>query len=157
MLAVSIGFIVTLTCCHLLLTSSCELNCRVIMKTSCEKLEHKAIVLPTDRWNSIVNQCYEKFCTAKARDQAASQTGSNLSNTLRLLQDFSTVVECKRSMKAGDVGRVLMVWKKWSVMAQAITGLTNYSSYLPQMVLLLTQFLPPALRRYLQAHLRCLC
>jgi hypothetical protein len=56
-------------------------------------------------------------------------------------------------MKAGDVGRLMLVWKKWSLMSQSLVGLTNYSSYLPRMVILLTVILPAALRKYLQHNL----
>jgi hypothetical protein len=70
-----------------------------------------------------------------------------------MLHDFSTVVEAKRSMKAGDVGRLRIVWSKWCLMTQALPGITNYSSYLPQMVLLLTVILPPSMRKYLRHNL----
>ncbi|KAA1133952.1 hypothetical protein PGTUg99_033327 [Puccinia graminis f. sp. tritici] len=58
-----------------------------------------------------------------------------------------------RSMKAGDVGRLMIVWKKWCVMAQSIQKITNYLSYLPQMVLLLMVALPPSLSKYLRHNL----
>ncbi|PLW24045.1 hypothetical protein PCASD_14505 [Puccinia coronata f. sp. avenae] len=91
----------------------------------------------TDR-NAIVKDCYQKFCTGTAQKEAKDQTCPKLYNTLMMLHDFSTVVEAKRSMKAGDVGRLMIVWSKWCLMTQALPGITNYSSYLPRMVLLLT-------------------
>ncbi|KNE87278.1 hypothetical protein PSTG_19341, partial [Puccinia striiformis f. sp. tritici PST-78] len=90
--------------------------------------------LPTAQWNAIVEECYETYFTPKARSNAASKDSPKLSNTLLQLHDFSTVVEAKRAMKAGDIGRVMIVWKKWCLMAQALSGITNYSSYLPRMV-----------------------
>ena len=123
------------------------------MRTSSEKLPEEKITIPTDRWNQIVEDCYQRFCSAKAHDNASKISCTKLSNTLKQLHDFSTVFECKRAMKSGDVGRLVSVWKKWSIMAQAITGLTNYSSYLPRMVLLLTVFLPPSLSKYLRHNL----
>jgi hypothetical protein len=56
-------------------------------------------------------------------------------------------------MKAGDVGRLIIVWKKWWLMSQSLSGMTNYSSYLPRMVLLLTVLLPHDLQKFLQHNL----
>jgi hypothetical protein len=119
-------------------------------KVGCDKLK-----IPTAQWESIVNECYERFLSPQARLAAAAKGPSHhkLSNTLVQLHDFSTVVEAKRAMKAGDIGRLLLVWKKWSLMSQALKGLTNYSSYLPRMVLLLTVVLPPGLSKYLKHNL----
>ncbi|POW23086.1 hypothetical protein PSHT_00587 [Puccinia striiformis] len=122
---------------------------RVIMKNETEMLGDELVTLPTERWNAIVNECYERFCSPHARRTAAQANYPQLSNTLIMLHDFSSVVEAKRSMKAGDVGRLMNVWKKWCLMTQGLTGLTNYSSYLPRMVLQLTHILPPALQKYL--------
>ncbi|KAA1124263.1 hypothetical protein PGTUg99_020108 [Puccinia graminis f. sp. tritici] len=127
---------------------------RVIMKTSTNKTTHTNVTIPTERWNEIVQECYDTYFSPQARS-AASQPGTcaKLSNTLLQLHDFSTVVEAKRSMKAGDVGRLMLIWKKWSIMTQAMKGITNYSSYLPRMVLMLTVILPPDLRTYLKHNL----
>jgi hypothetical protein len=66
------------------------------------------------------------------------------------MQDFSTVVEANRAMKAGDVGRLINIWKMWSVMTQSLPGLTHYSAYLPRLVLFLTQILPPDLAKLIR-------
>ncbi|KAA1066964.1 hypothetical protein PGTUg99_020180 [Puccinia graminis f. sp. tritici] len=50
-------------------------------------------------------------------------------------------------MKAGDIGRLMNVWKMWAVMSQGLKGLNNYSSYLPRMILLLTEYLPTPLAK----------
>ncbi|KAI7933419.1 hypothetical protein MJO28_017616 [Puccinia striiformis f. sp. tritici] len=121
---------------------------RVIMKTNCKPGTEERVKLPTAKWNAIVDGCYSTFCTRQARKAAKALDCPRLYNTLLMLHDFSTVVEAKRSMKAGDIGRLLSVWKKWSLMAQALPGITNYSSYLPRQVLLLTVILPPSLRKY---------
>ncbi|KAI7949243.1 hypothetical protein MJO28_008064 [Puccinia striiformis f. sp. tritici] len=126
---------------------------RVIMDIQWQKPGGEKIAIPTNRWNSIINECYEQFCTPAARTLAARKDCARLSNTLLLLHDFSSVVEAQRSMKAGDVGRLMSVWKKWSLMTQALTGLTNYSSYLPKMVLMLTVFLPASLSKYFRHNL----
>ncbi|POW15911.1 hypothetical protein PSTT_01799 [Puccinia striiformis] len=122
---------------------------RVVMNNNNEILGDERVTLSTERWNAVVEDCYERFCSPHARREAAKAACPKLSNTLVQLHDFSSVVEAKRSMKSGDVGRLMNVWKKWCLMTQGLTGLTNYSSYLPRMVLQLTQILPPDLRKYL--------
>ncbi|KAA1072343.1 hypothetical protein PGT21_032924 [Puccinia graminis f. sp. tritici] len=128
---------------------------RVVMKIQDRKVGCDKLKIPTGQWESIVNECYERFLSPQARSAAAAKGPSHhkLSNTLVQLHDFSTVVKAKRAMKAGDIGRLLLVWKKWSLMSQALKGLTNYSSYLPRMVLLLTVVLPPGLSKYLKHNL----
>ncbi|KAA1070445.1 hypothetical protein PGT21_012403 [Puccinia graminis f. sp. tritici] len=127
---------------------------RVIMKTNTDKPNHQHVRIPTERWNSIVDQCYDRFFSPQARAAAATEgTCPKLRNTMLRMHDFSTVVEAKRSMKAGDVGRLMLIWKKWSLMAQALKGITNYSTYLPRMVLMLTVVLPPGLSKYMRHNL----
>ncbi|PLW44064.1 hypothetical protein PCASD_04831 [Puccinia coronata f. sp. avenae] len=88
-------------------------------------------VIETEEWNSIVEDCYTQFCTGQARKEAKARDCSRLHNTLVMLHNFSTVVEAKRSMRDGDVGRLMIIWSKWSLMTQALPGITNYSNYLP--------------------------
>ncbi|PLW19715.1 hypothetical protein PCASD_13192 [Puccinia coronata f. sp. avenae] len=71
------------------------------------KLGEERLKLPADRWNSTVDEVYDSYCTSRARRDAVEAKNTKLSNTLLLLHDFSTVVEAKRSMKAGDVGRLI--------------------------------------------------
>jgi hypothetical protein len=110
-------------------------------------------VIETEEWNSIVEDCYTQFCTGQACKEAKARDCSRLHNTLVMLHDFSTVVEAKRSMRDGDVGRLMIIWSKWSLMTQALPGITNYSTYLPRAVLLLTVILPPDMRKYLRHNL----
>ncbi|KAH9456486.1 hypothetical protein Pst134EB_012684 [Puccinia striiformis f. sp. tritici] len=126
---------------------------RVVMKSNANNVPEERVQLPTAQWNAIVEECYKTYFTPKARSNAASKDSPKLSNTLLQLHDFSTVVEAKRAMKAGDIGRVMIVWKKWCLMAQALSGITNYSLYLPRMVLLLTKILPPSLAKYMRHNL----
>ncbi|KAH9443424.1 hypothetical protein Pst134EA_015655 [Puccinia striiformis f. sp. tritici] len=121
----------------------------VIMKSNCKPGIEEKVKLPTAEWNSIVDKCYPSFCTRKARQSAKGCDSPWLYNTLLMLHDFSTLVEAK----AGDIGSLMSVWKKWSLMAQALPGITNYSSYLPRQVLLLTVILPPFLSKYLRHNL----
>ncbi|EGG03361.1 uncharacterized protein MELLADRAFT_90247 [Melampsora larici-populina 98AG31] len=48
-------------------------------------------------------------------------------------------------MSDGDVGRLLLMWKSWSVKMQGIKGLSHYSRYLPRLIRLLTKVLPKSL------------
>jgi hypothetical protein len=62
-------------------------------------------------------------------------------------------VEANGAMKAGDIGRLINVWKMWSVMSQGLTGLHNYSSYLPITILMLNKFLPEDMAKLLRHSL----
>jgi hypothetical protein len=123
------------------------------MKNQYQDIGEERIKIPTEQWNEIVETCYSRFCSPEARNSARLEENYKLSNTLIMLHDFSLVVEAKRSMSAGDIGRLMIVWKKWCLMTQGLKGLTNYSSYLPRMVLLLNEILPPALGKYLSHNL----
>ncbi|PLW22851.1 hypothetical protein PCASD_14567 [Puccinia coronata f. sp. avenae] len=117
------------------------------------KLGSEKVQLPTETWHSIIEECYVDYCTPKARWAAAADKDTKLSNTLMLFHDFSTVVEAKRLMKAGDVGRLMLIWKKWSIMCQSLNGLNHYATYLSRTVLLLDRILPVSMRRYLRHNL----
>ncbi|EFP90944.2 uncharacterized protein PGTG_17216 [Puccinia graminis f. sp. tritici CRL 75-36-700-3] len=121
---------------------------KTIMKTEETPVTNDPLPkIPTKRWNEIIEQFYVEFCTGEAREQAAKRESPKLNNVLLRLHEFSTVVEANRAMRAGDIGRLLNVWKMWAVMSQGLRGLTNYSAYLPRLVLLLTEILPPDLAK----------
>ncbi|OAV98658.1 hypothetical protein PTTG_25611 [Puccinia triticina 1-1 BBBD Race 1] len=126
---------------------------RVITKTTGKAVPQSPEEISTEDWNALINKCYNMFCSSEARRTAAARKCPKLHNTLVMLHDFSSVVEASRAMKAGDVGRLMIVWKKWCFMTRSLSGSTNYSSYLPRMVLVLTVILPAALRKYLQHNL----
>jgi hypothetical protein len=105
-------------------------------------------VIPTSEWNDIVDKCYERFFSHEARRSARSTP--KLNNLLIRLQDFSTVIEANRAMKRGDIGRLINIWKMWSIMTQSLPGLTHYSAYLPRLILLLTHILPPSLSKLIR-------
>ncbi|EFP89319.2 uncharacterized protein PGTG_15498 [Puccinia graminis f. sp. tritici CRL 75-36-700-3] len=126
---------------------------RVVMNTNSHEWTGQRTQIPTIQFNAIVEECYTRFFSTQARSEAASLKCPKFSNTLLQLHDFSTVVEAKRSMRSGDVGRLLLIWKKWSLMAQALPGITNYSSYLPRTVLLLTVISPPSMAKFLKHNL----
>ncbi|EHS63592.1 uncharacterized protein PGTG_20686 [Puccinia graminis f. sp. tritici CRL 75-36-700-3] len=84
----------------------------------------------------------------EAEEVRKRHSQSKLSNLLVRLHEFSTVVEADRAMKAGDIGRLINIWRMWSVMSQSLPGLTHYATYLPRLVLLLTKVLPEGLSRF---------
>lgn len=57
------------------------------------------------------------------------------------MHDFATVIEASRAMSAGDVGRMIRMWKRWSVMAHGMNRLKHYSNYLPRLIILLNKSL----------------
>ncbi|PLW13261.1 hypothetical protein PCANC_18941 [Puccinia coronata f. sp. avenae] len=132
---------------------------KVVMKTEDEPLaefneENPKPVIPSHEYNKYITDFYNKYCSgdvrAKVYEDASSdppKSSPKLSSLLIRLHEFSTVVEANRAMKAGDVGRLLNVWKMWAVMAQGLKGLTNYASYLPRTILLLNEILPPSLAK----------
>ncbi|OAV93797.1 hypothetical protein PTTG_27161 [Puccinia triticina 1-1 BBBD Race 1] len=101
--------------------------------------------------NSIIDQVYKSFLSPRALLKAKNPKAPCLANLLLRLRDFSTIVECNRAMKAGDIGRVMNIWKRWSVMAMGIQGLKHYAIDLPRMYLSLTQV--PGLRLVLKHSL----
>jgi hypothetical protein len=109
--------------------------------------------IPTNEWNAIIDKCYTRFCSKEARSDASSRKSPKLHNLLVRLRDFSTVVEANRSMRAGDIGRLLNVWKQWSIMSQSLSGLTHYSAYLPRLVLLLTEIFPTSMSKFISHNL----
>ncbi|KAA1115001.1 hypothetical protein PGT21_029101 [Puccinia graminis f. sp. tritici] len=126
---------------------------RVVMDIHDKPISEVLPELPSERWNSIVEQCYVQYCSPQARQAASTRVCQKLSTLLIRLQDFSTVVEANRSMKAGDVGRLINIWKMWSIMTQSLPGLTHYSAYLPRLVLMLTKILPNDLAKLMRHDL----
>ncbi|PLW31841.1 hypothetical protein PCANC_17206 [Puccinia coronata f. sp. avenae] len=122
-------------------------------KSELDPMPAEPKTIPTEEGNSIINKCYEKFCSPHARDKAAVGANPKLHNVLIRLHEFSTVIEANRAMKAGDVGRLINVWKIWSFMTHSLPGLTHYSCYLPRLVLLLTHILPESLSKLLRHNL----
>ncbi|POW11554.1 hypothetical protein PSHT_08425 [Puccinia striiformis] len=121
---------------------------RTVMNIENNVVEEQLPVIPTEQWNDIIHKCYNRFCSPDALINAHSDP--RLNNLLVRMQDFSTVIEANRAMKAGDVGRLINIWKMWTFMTQSLPGLTHYSAYLPRLVLLITQILPPSLGKLIR-------
>ncbi|KAA1126493.1 hypothetical protein PGTUg99_021912 [Puccinia graminis f. sp. tritici] len=102
------------------------------------------------RIKQIVDETYKRFFSIEAKRNATIHTSLKLSNLLLRLSDFATVVEGNSAMKSGDIGRLMNVWKRWSVIAQGIKKLTQYSIQLPRMIILLNEILPPGLGKVIK-------
>lgn len=99
----------------------------------------------TETLEELVNDCYQLFFTQQSIS-VSEKSGNTTAYNFRLrLRDLATVVEADNAQRAGDIGRLLLMWKRWSVMAQGTTGLSHYSKHLPRLVVLLTETLPSGL------------
>ncbi|EFP92166.2 uncharacterized protein PGTG_17896 [Puccinia graminis f. sp. tritici CRL 75-36-700-3] len=123
---------------------------KVVMKTDLDPVmafdgKNPKPTIPTAKYNQIIEDVYARFCTGEARATAYERSSPKLNNLLLRLHEFSTVVEADRAMKAGDIGRLMNVWKMWAVMSQSLKGLRNYSLYLPRLIVFLNEILPGSL------------
>ncbi|OAV95559.1 hypothetical protein PTTG_08781 [Puccinia triticina 1-1 BBBD Race 1] len=125
----------------------------LVMGKQTDSFPKEKILMEAKDIMSIIDSVYNKYLSPLALSKAKDPKAPCLANMLLRLWDFSTIVECNRAMKAGDIGRVLNIYKQWSVMALGIHGLTNYAIDLPRMYLLLTKVLPPGLRLVLKHSL----
>ncbi|PLW06155.1 hypothetical protein PCANC_26172 [Puccinia coronata f. sp. avenae] len=110
--------------------------------------EEKEEMTPGDI-DDLVDKVYEKFMSVNALEKAKEDKDHRLTNLMLQVRDFATVVECDNAMRTGEIGRVLSMWRLWSVMAHSIKGLNKYGIQLPQMLLLLTEALPEGLQKVL--------
>ncbi|PLW28881.1 hypothetical protein PCANC_23675 [Puccinia coronata f. sp. avenae] len=101
----------------------------------------------------IVDQTYDHFLSGEALQTAVENKQTKLINLLLRLRDFATVVEVNWASKEGDTGRLLFMWKRWSVMGQGLKKLVHYSRHLPQLILLLEVILPPSLAKVVESTL----
>ncbi|KAA1078862.1 hypothetical protein PGTUg99_010718 [Puccinia graminis f. sp. tritici] len=118
---------------------------KVVMGTDSSSLTEELPQMSSARISEVVNETYIRFFSAEAKLDATLQTSPKLYNTILRLADFATIAKGDAAMKAGDIGRVMNVWKRWAVIAQGIKKLTQYSIQLPRMILLLNEILPSGL------------
>jgi hypothetical protein len=102
------------------------------------------MVLPSKELISIIDKTYETYFSAVAKSKATQSESpntsklshssnssndsndsdmsdlpkqsksANLSNLLLQLSDFATIIEGNQAMKAGNIGRLMNMWKRWS-------------------------------------------
>jgi hypothetical protein len=107
-----------------------------------KSLDAKPRYLPSKEIQRIIDLCYTKFFSAESRVEASQLLSPKLANLQLRLLDFASIVEANAAMKAGDIGRVMYMWKRWSVMAQGIKKLSNYAVHLPRMVVMINEVFP---------------
>jgi hypothetical protein len=107
---------------------------------------------PSEKLNEYIEENFNQFFTPEAKKKAAEKS-PKLSNLLLRLSDFATVVEGNAAMKCDDIGRLMNVWKRWSVISQGIKKLTQYSIQLRQMIILLNEVLPCGLAHVIKHSL----
>lgn len=103
------------------------------------------IDMSVETFESTIDKVFTDFLSGQALRKARCQKNINQMHLLLRIRDFATVIEANRAMSDGDIGRLLLMWKMWSVMAQGLSGLTHYSRYLPRLIRLLTKVLPKPL------------
>lgn len=82
------------------------------------------------------------YFDSNALETARESSNHTQYNMCLRLRDFATVVEAHAASRAGDIGRLMAMWKRWAVMAQGLPGLSHYSRHIPRLVLLLEEDLP---------------
>lgn len=105
----------------------------------------------TDVATEIIQKSWTLFFDQQSLESSKLKKDYRAYNLRLRLRDLATVVEAENATKAGDIGRLLQMWKRWSIMAQGIKGLSLYGQHLPRLILLLEHYLPPGLS-YLIKH-----
>lgn len=90
----------------------------------------------------LLNECYDKYCSGDSIRQAADAGDGALYNLRLRIRDFSTVIEANKAMRGGDIGRLMSMWKRWSILSQGMKGLSHYAIHLPRYILILEEYLP---------------
>lgn len=101
----------------------------------------------------MLEDCFERFfepATLRKHEEDENWAAYNFQLRLR---DFASLVEGDQAMRAGDIGRVFYMMKRWAVMAQGFNGLTHYARQIPRFILLLEEDLPKDLARAIKHSL----
>lgn len=105
----------------------------------------------TIKW--MVDECFEEFFTATSLQKVKASRNWHAYNLCLRLHDFTSIIEGEDAMRVWDIGRVILMWKRWSLMAQGMKGLSHYALHLPRLVLLLEKGLPPELSNLIKQSL----
>lgn len=93
----------------------------------------------------VVEECWLRYFEGDALERAKSTESWTLHNLQLRLRDFATIVEAESATRAGDIGRLINMWKRWVFVAHGVKGLSHYALHIPRMILLLEEDLPVAL------------
>lgn len=102
---------------------------------------------------ALIDECHRMYCSTHSIRQASQSNDGALYNMRLRLRDFGTVIEADDAMRAGDIGRLMSMWKHWSILAQGLTGLSHYALHLPQYILILEEYLPKKLAHVIKHSL----
>lgn len=115
--------------------------CRHFIENSSQTLD--LTKLEDAQW--IVDEAYNSFFSLESLKVSEDSRNMTAYNFRLRLRDLASVVEADDAQRMGDVGRLMLMWKRWSIMAHGMKGLSHYSKHLPRLVLLLEVILPQAL------------
>lgn len=93
----------------------------------------------------VVDQAYDEFFSRESLQVSHESKNMTAYNFRLRLRDLASVVEADDAQHGGDIGRLMLMWKRWSIMAHGMKGLSHYSRHLPRLVLLLEVMLPQEL------------
>lgn len=96
----------------------------------------------TEEARSIIEQTFEQYFSARSLRQAKNEGDIRSYNLMLRLRDLATYEEADQATKRGDIGRLILMFKRWSVMAHGAPGLLHYARHIPRLVLLLEHYLP---------------
>lgn len=99
---------------------------------------------------ALIDEVYDKYFTGQSIRNAEEADDGALYNLRLRLRDFSTVVEADNAMRAGDIGRLMSMWKRWAILAQGIKRLSAYAIHLPRYILMLEEYLPQKFARVIK-------
>lgn len=92
--------------------------------------------------NRVFDEVWNQYFDSTAVESARVNVEHTQYNLMVRLRDFATVVEAHNATRAGDIGRLMEMWKMWAIMSQGIPGLSHYAKHIPRLVLLLEVDLP---------------
>ncbi|KAA1067261.1 hypothetical protein PGT21_010172 [Puccinia graminis f. sp. tritici] len=124
-----------------------------VMGIQNSSLTDQLLSLPGKTIESIIDKTYHQYFSARAKSKAAKSASPKHSNLLLRLGDFASIIEGNRAMKSGDIGRLMNMWKRWSVIAIGVTKLRQYAIQLPRMIILLNHVLPAGLSKIIRHSL----
>lgn len=101
----------------------------------------------------LIDECYDMYCSTGSIRTSSQMNDGALYNMRLRLRDFATVIEADKAMRAGDIGRLMSMWKHWSIISQGLTGLSHYALHLPRYILILEEYLPKNLARVIKHSL----
>lgn len=112
------------------------------MKLNVKTVGQERVKMTPEKMKEVIHETFNQYFGPKSIQKAEDACDHKLIRFLLRLQDFATIVEASQSMSAGDVGRMIRVWKRWSVMAHGMNHLKHYANYLPRLIILLNKTLP---------------